>query len=167
MFPILDHDREGGVETLQLGTLQSANTAAEPGGVMNIKKAGGVAPARFISLRSVFPPATVCRFGDCQWEFVPLISVPGRFTSGLLRLVLGGEELQRIDVENQLPGECVVVPLVAFGLTATADQQLHAFGDVLLELFGSLSPHFGGDPIREFAVTDAPRAGDVDVEDGG
>ncbi len=134
---------------------------------MKMKKADGVAPARFITLRSVLPPAAVCRFGDCQREFVPLVGVPGRFAAGLVRLVLGAEEFEGIDVKNQLPGESVVVPLVALGLTAAADQQLHPLRDVFLELFSPLAPDFRTDPIRELAFTDSPRSGDVDIEDGG
>jgi hypothetical protein len=91
--------------------------------------------------------------------------VPGRFASGLVRLVLGGEEFERIDVENKFPGKRVIVALVGFRLTAAADQQFHPLGDVFLELLRSLTPHLGTDPIRELAFTDAPRGGDVDVED--
>ena len=130
---------------------------------MKMKKADGVTPVRSFSIRSAFPPAGVSRFGDCQWEFVPLIGVPGRFASGLLRLVLGGEEFEGIDVKDQLPGERVIVPLVGFRLTAAADQQFHPLGDVYLELLRSLTPHLGTDPIGELAFADAPRGGDVDV----
>jgi hypothetical protein len=77
---------------------------------MKMKKADGVAPIRFVSIRSVLRPAVVFRLADCQWNFVPLIGVPGRFAAGLVRLVLRREEFEGIDVEMTHLGQ-----LLAFG----------------------------------------------------
>ena len=129
------------------------------------KERTGLPPVRSFPIRSVLPAAAVAGFTGCQWGFIP-VGVPDWFAPGLPRLLSRREEFEGVDVENQFPGQCVIITLVGFRLAAAADQQFHAFGDVLLEFFSPFSPHLGTDPIGEFAFTNAPGSRDVDVENG-
>lgn len=69
-------------------------------------------------------------------------------------------------MQHQFTGDRAVAPLESPRLRATCDKQVHAFVDVGGEFLRPVTPDLGLHPVDEFALADAPVAGEVDIEHG-